>query len=226
MLGLMAAQPIRLAVANDYELVVAGLASMLAPFSEQVRVVELDAGVDVAQDVDVVLFDTFAQGEGDHLDLDDLVGSQAAGGAKVVVYSWADDPDVVERALGRGAAGYVHKGVGAGELVAAVEKVHDGGVVRPDGDLTTAAEDVPPGVAWPGQQVGLSPRESEVLALITRGLSNQEIADRAYLSINSVKTYIRTAYRKIGVTRRSQAVGWAMSNGFAPDRSRRVLEDN
>ena len=45
-----------------------------------------------------------------------------------------------------------------------------------------------------------------MLALITQGLSNQEIADRTYLSINSVKTYIRTAYRKIGVTRRSQAV--------------------
>ena len=49
-----------------------------------------------------------------------------------------------------------------------------------------------------------------MLALITQGLSNQEIAERSYLSINSVKTYIRTAYRKIGVSRRSQAVAWGM----------------
>ena len=59
-----------------------------------------------------------------------------------------------------------------------------------------------------GQDVGLSPRESTVLVLVTRGFSNQDIADELYLSINSVKTYIRSAYRKIDVsTRRSMA--WA-----------------
>ena len=61
-----------------------------------------------------------------------------------------------------------------------------------------------------------------MLALITQGLSNQEIAERSYLSINSVKTYIRTAYRKIGVTRRSLAVGWGLRNGFVPDRARSI----
>ena len=50
--------------------------------------------------------------------------------------------------------------------------------------------------------------------MIAAGMSNQEIADRSYLSINSVKTYIRTAYRKIGAQRRSQAVRWAIENGF------------
>ena len=70
---------------------------------------------------------------------------------------------------------------------------------------------------------GLTEREAEIIALIARGLSNQEIADLAYLSINSVKTYIRTAYRKMGVTRRSQAVRWALEHGFVPDHLR-VLE--
>lgn len=60
---------------------------------------------------------------------------------------------------------------------------------------------------------GLSDREEEVLALIVAGLSNREIAERAYISINSVKTYIRSAYRKIGVTSRSQAVAWGLRNG-------------
>ncbi len=45
---------------------------------------------------------------------------------------------------------------------------------------------------------GLTARESEVLALITQGLSNAQIADCTHLSINSVKTYIRSAYRRIG----------------------------
>lgn len=70
---------------------------------------------------------------------------------------------------------------------------------------------------WPRRDVGLSPREAEVLALITQGLTNLEIAERSYVSINSVKTYIRAAYRKIGVTSRSQAVRWGMQHGFEPD---------
>ena len=66
-------------------------------------------------------------------------------------------------------------------------------------------------------QSPLSARETQVVALIVQGLSNAEIAATAFLSINSVKTYIRTAYRKMGVTRRAQAVGWGMTHGFAPD---------
>ncbi len=56
----------------------------------------------------------------------------------------------------------------------------------------------------------LSAREVDVLELICQGLTNEEIAAQLYLSINSVKTYIRTLYRKIGVARRSQAVLWGL----------------
>ena len=45
-------------------------------------------------------------------------------------------------------------------------------------------------------------------------MSNQEIADTLFLSINSVKTYIRSTYRKLGVDNRAQAVAWALQNGF------------
>jgi DNA-binding NarL/FixJ family response regulator len=65
-----------------------------------------------------------------------------------------------------------------------------------------------------GGSVGLTPREVDVLTKITQGLSNQEIAEQSYLSINSVKTYIRSAYRRIGVTSRAQAVVWCVQNGF------------
>ena len=75
---------------------------------------------------------------------------------------------------------------------------------------------------WPGRPAGLSSREAEILALITQGLSNDEIAARAFISINSVKSYIRGAYRKINVTSRTQAVLWAVDNGFKPDTLRTV----
>ena len=70
------------------------------------------------------------------------------------------------------------------------------------------------GLDWPGRSEGLSDREAEIIALITQGKSNAEIAALTYLSINSVKTYIRTGYRKIGVSSRTQAVLWGIEHGF------------
>ena len=63
----------------------------------------------------------------------------------------------------------------------------------------------------------LTVRETEVLAHIAAGLSNREIADALFLSVNSVKTHIRTAYRKIGVSRRVEATRWAVQHGLEAD---------
>ncbi len=60
----------------------------------------------------------------------------------------------------------------------------------------------------------LSTREGEVLELICRGMSNLEIADALFVSVNSVKTYVRQIYQKIGVTRRAQAVAWGLAHGL------------
>ncbi len=60
----------------------------------------------------------------------------------------------------------------------------------------------------------LTTREDEILALIGAGLTNQEIAGQLFLSINSVKSHIRTLYQKIGTTRRSQAVAWGWARGY------------
>ncbi|MGY2702333.1 MULTISPECIES: LuxR C-terminal-related transcriptional regulator [unclassified Nocardioides] len=208
--------PIRVAIVNDYEIVVAGVAAMLAPHQDRVNVVELDAGVRVVSDVDVILYDTFGQIQGDGVDLEDLVhGSDA----RVVIFSWNIQAGLVRTALDRGASGYLSKGMSADEIVAGLEAVHTGETVTPRG--TAEPGDRIAG-EWPGRDRGLTARESEVLALITQGLSNQEIAERTYLSINSVKTYIRTAYRKIRVARRSQAVAWGMQHGFEPDRVRSI----
>jgi NarL family two-component system response regulator LiaR len=206
--------PLRIAIVNDYEIVVAGVAAMLAPHHERVAVVELDSSLPVISDVDVILYDTFGQVQGDGVDLEDLVHGTDA---RVVIFSWNLQPDLVERAITKGASGYVSKATPSEKVVEALEAVHAGKIVIPD---TEGTVDRGAKGDWPGKEAGLTAREAEVLALITQGLSNQEIADRSYLSINSVKTYIRTAYRKIGVTRRAQAVVWGMTNGFEPDRMR------
>lgn len=207
-------RPIRLAIVDDHAVVVAGVASFLA--AERIDVVETDASLPVISDVDIVLFDTFGQVEGDGIDLEDFVRDS---GARVVVYSWNLQPAMVEQAVAQGARGYLSKVLTGPEIVAALERVMAGDIVILTGDHETS---VGGSGDWPGRATGLSPREAEILALITQGLSNQEIANRAYLSINSVKTYIRAAYRKIGVTRRSQAVLWGVENGFRPDALRTV----
>ena len=103
----------------------------------------------------------------------------------------------------------------AEELADALERIHQG-------ETGVASSNYPPSVDidlgdWPGRGRGLSAREAEVVALITQGLGNEEIADRMYMSINTVKTYIRTAYRKMGVNSRSRAILWGVDNGFRPD---------
>ena len=203
-------RPLRVAIVNDYDLVVAGVAAMLAPHHERIAVVELDSNLPVVSDVDVILYDTFGQVQGDGVDLEDLVHGS---GARVVIFSWNTQPDLVERAIRKGAAGYLSKELSSEEVVGALEAVHEGKIVVPQ---PSRAPNHEAKGDWPGREVGLTAREAEVLALITQGFSNQEIAERSYLSINSVKTYIRTAYRKIGVTRRAQAVVWGMKHGFEP----------
>jgi NarL family two-component system response regulator LiaR len=196
-------RPIRVALSNDYELALLGLAQMLAGHPNKVQIVDLTTLPKMPHDADVILYDTFGRLPDRDDKLRKIVQENTA---KVIVYSWEDYPE--EAARHHGAAGYLHKGLNADELVAAVVAIHNGD--RPpegqgDGD---------PVLTWPGQVLGLSQRESEMLTYITRGLTNDEIARRSYLSINSVKTYIRTAYRKIGVRRRSQAVAWGYQNGF------------
>jgi DNA-binding NarL/FixJ family response regulator len=124
-------------------------------------------------------------------------------------------------AVAHGAAGYLFKGTSAQQLAAAVLAVARGerAVVEAAGSGLDPAGDARVDAAgdWPGRaEAGLSMREAEILSFIGLGMSNEEIAASCFLSINSVKTYIRTAYRKIGVTRRAQAVRWALENGLVP----------
>ena len=202
--------PIRLAIVDDYAVVVAGVASFLAGRSASTWS-RPGRRLPVITDVDIVLYDTFGQVQGKGIDLEDFVRDS---GAKVVIYSWNLRPELIERAIAEGASGYLSKVLTGPAIVEALERIMNGEVVILAGDHETS---VGGAGDWPGRSAGLSPREAEVIALITQGLSNQEIADRAYLSINSIKTYIRSAYRKIGVERRTQAVLWAVANGFVPD---------
>jgi len=199
-------EPIRVALSNDYEIALLGLAQMLARHPNRVRIVDLTTLSKMPHEADVILYDTFGRLPDEDEKLRRVVAENTA---KVVVYSSDDYPE--EAARRSGAAGYLHKSLSAEELVVAIVAIHDGHEPCP-----VEGGGSEPDVTWPGQSLGLSQRESEMLTYITRGLTNEEIARRAYLSVNTVKTYIRTAYRKIGVSSRAQAVAWGYRNGFQP----------
>lgn len=194
--------PVRTAIVEDHEIDVAGVSAVLGRFEDRIDLV--DFAPSERQDLDVILYGLREQNAGHDADLHLLLRDHSA---TVIVLGWGRDAPQVKWALSCGAHGRLSKTMSGEEIVTGLEQIHRGrdlGAVLPlDGHCH-------PGML----QVGLTPRELEVLTLITRGLTNQEIADQIYISINSVKTYVRTAYRKIGVARRSQAVSWGVQHGL------------
>ncbi|WP_253259497.1 response regulator transcription factor [Subtercola boreus] len=210
-----ATRPIRVALVDDYDVVLTGLAHMFDRYRDRVLVCEIDANAELSDEVDIVLYDSFAQPESDHQELSALVANPRA--SRVVVYTWNFQPELVDSAQRQGIHGYLSKTLPARDLVAAIESVHAGETVISDAPKRAGSA---LGLDWPGRHEGFTDRESEILALITQGKSNAEVATLTYLSGNTVKSYIRSIYRKIDVTSRTQAVLWGIAHGFAPDHHR------
>jgi DNA-binding NarL/FixJ family response regulator len=199
--------PIRVTLVNDYELVVAGLSAMLAPYSDRVVVVDTSVipnGEHPEGTADVTLFDTFGRAHLGFEALRRLIADERCG--RVVVYSTDDDPARIQTALALGASGFISKTATAAELVQAIEAVAAGEqAVLVSGRRTVDA-------GWPGQNWNLTARESEVLAMLTAGLRNREIADALYVSVDTVKTHLRHIYRKLETNTRARTVAKALSD--------------
>jgi DNA-binding NarL/FixJ family response regulator len=195
------APPIAVGVYDEPELIVSGVNAMLARSSPAADVVTVSHGADPTK-VDVVLCDPVGRA----IQIEEyLTGVAALTMAPVLVFTWSISPSSVRRSLAAGARGFLSKGATSDDLAAAVEIVARGETVTP---ATNGPVGTPAGVAE------LSTREAEVLDLICRGMSNLEIAEQLFVSVNSVKTYVRQIYQKIGAARRAQAVAWGLAHGF------------
>jgi two-component system, NarL family, response regulator LiaR len=202
--GASGGRPVRVAVVNDYQLVVSGVAAMLEPFRARVAVVELDVRTEPSSRVDVALYDTYGQSGLGFDRVRSMVDDGLVGA--VAVYTWSLSDAARAAAQRAGARGLIAKAVPAEELVRALEALARGDAVETGGFGRGR------GSAWPGGQWGLSSRESETLALLTTGLSNKAIAERLYVSENTVRTHLKAVYHKLGVTNRSQAVARALGD--------------
>ena len=203
---------IRVALVNDYDIVVQGLRAMLRRYEGRIEFVELSVDNHVDSYADIALYDSFASPRSSPQRSAAIADNSRVG--KAVLYSWEIGQSEIAEALARGVAGYISKTTPTHQMVETIEAIHRGDepVHNPPGRLQANYGD------WPGREEGLTQREAEILALITQGFSNEEIARHANITINSVKTYIRSCYRRIGVSRRAQAVLWGVQHGFLPDR--------
>lgn len=213
----MSPPPVRVAIIDDYDVVVHGTASILRPHIDLVRLVEVDTDGDLREKIDVALLDCFGQAEA-HAGIVAEVSEDPKVG-RVAVYTWNFAPTLVESAFERGASSYLSKGLPGAELAASLVATHHGERVVADVGAVGRPE---VGRRWPGRDLGITEREAEVLAHISQGKRTREIAEALYLSVNSIKTHTQHLYRKIGVTSRTEAALWGVDHGFRPDRDSRT----
>ncbi|MET0813266.1 MAG: response regulator transcription factor [Microbacterium sp.] len=194
----------RAVVVDDHPVFRKGLVALLA--ADGIDVVgEAENGL-VAVDVvaatapDVVLMD-LGMPELGGIDATERIAAEHPG-IRIIVITLFDDEQSVRAALAAGASGYVVKQAPPEQIVAAVRAAADGvlwigaGVPRPG-----FGPPAPDATAY----AGLTPRESAIADLLSRGLSNPVIAERLHLSVKTVANYVSIVLLKLGVEDRAAA---------------------
>ncbi|MDE0572408.1 response regulator transcription factor [Demequina sp. B12] len=222
---------IRVALVDDQAMVRVGLRMILEAEDDVVVCAEATDGEDAAAMVadhqpDVVLMDIRMPG------MDGLAATRevlsASPDARIVILTTFDDDEYVYEALRAGASGFLLKSADGDTLVDAVRVVAGGeALLAPEitrkvieqfaargGATAPAAIDPDTHVPSPEAIGDLSEREVEVLQLMARGMSNQEIAQELWVSATTVKTHVSHILTKLGVRDRVQAVVEAYDSGI------------
>ena len=230
---------IRLGLADDEPLFTAGLAMLLGAQPDMEVVWQAVDGHDALRrhtrdPVDVLLLDVQMPGLDGLATTGELVSRQAPG--RVVILTTFDTDGYVLGAIEAGAAGFLLKNTPPQDLIAAVRTVHSGdSVISPGptrrlltavrtgqvGAASSPGSGAPSDDASRGRSHGarsgpladLTQRERQILALVALGLTNQEICDREWLSMATVKTHVSHLLAKTGSRDRVQLVLLALRTG-------------
>ena len=202
---------IRVLVADDHPVVRGGIVALLAAAGDMDVVGQASDGlgaVRLAGELvpDVVLMDLRMPG----LDGDEATARILAAnpGTRIVILTTYESDASILTAIEAGASGYLLKAAPQDEILAGVRSVARGEVAL----APSIAAMLVQRVAKPS--IALSPRETEVLALVAQGQSNPEIARSLFLSEATVKTHLLHAFEKLGVSDRTRAVTKAMELGL------------
>jgi two-component system, NarL family, response regulator LiaR len=214
-------ETIRVALVNDYEIVLEGLRALLRPYEPEIKVVELDVEGNPQRAVDVTLFDTY----GEVQELPQRVRGLAADATNgaIVVFSFSDDAALAGTFLRAGAQGFISKALPAEQIVDGIRATARGErvmLIQASPHSTMSAE-----LQWPGRDARLTERESELLALLPTGMSNRELSERLHVSENTIKSHLRRLFSKLDVRNRAQAAALARTSILGESRSRSTAAD-
>ncbi|HEY7918435.1 MAG TPA: response regulator transcription factor [Streptosporangiaceae bacterium] len=215
--------PVRVLVADDHPVVRAGLRALLSAEPGLAVVAEAGSGEETVlmarqHQPDVVLMDLRMPGAGGLAAIRQLSADQP--GVRVVVLTTYDSDADILPAVEAGAAGYLLKDTPRDTLVGAIFAAARGEtVLAPSvaGRLVNRLRAAPDA---PAARETLSARETEVLVLAGRGLTNAQIGRELFVSEATVKTHLLRAYAKLGVSGRTAAVTRAMELGMLPSPGR------
>ena len=219
-------EPVRVLVVDDHTLFRRGIVTVLAN-QENISVVGeavngLEA-IDKAEELvpDVIVMD---------LNMPQCSGLEATQALQakmpqvsILVLTVSDNEADLFHAIKFGATGYILKNTEPEELVQAIHHIAQGGViVSPMMAAKLLTEFRSLGTDAMAKKTAeeednLSPREDEVLRLVSQGATNKEIADSLFISENTVKTHLRNIMDKLHLANRSQAAAYAVKRGLVPD---------
>jgi DNA-binding NarL/FixJ family response regulator len=211
---------IRVALADDHPVVLAGVKALLQSAAEVTLVGEATNGAEALHLIcelkpDVAVID---------LSLPDMSGLdlatrlvEACPEVRIIALTVHEDRAYVQPLIQAGARGYLLKRSAADDLVRAIRAVAAGGVYLDPAVAAKALADVKDGERELVTEEDLSPRERDVLRLTALGYSNKEIAIRLDVSVKTVETYKARASEKIGLRTRADIVRFAATKGWLAD---------
>jgi two-component system NarL family response regulator len=200
---------IRILVADDHPSVRDGLASILNAQPDLTVVAETGTGRATVEQFklcapDVLIVD-LRMPDGDGIQtIRELIALNPA--AKALVLTTYDTEEDIFNALEAGARGYILKDTTREEIVEAVRQIHAGNRFLPPAVASRLADRV--------IRPTLTPRELDVLRLVSRGRTNKEIAVAIFVSEETVKSHMKGLFQKLGVHDRAEAVGIALQRGL------------
>jgi DNA-binding NarL/FixJ family response regulator len=206
----MASMPtIRVLTVDDHPLIRAGLSAFLRTEAGIEVIAEASNGEEAIERYrdlrpDIVLMD-LSMPVMDGLSATRAIIDEFPEGRVIVLTTYDGDEDI-HRALEAGARGYLVKDMLVTEVMEVVRAVHQGRRVIPPTVAAKLAEHTP--------RIPLTPRETEVLALVAKGLSNGEVAGRIGRTEGTVKVHLKNILQKLGANDRTEAVTTALRRGF------------
>lgn len=216
-------ESIRVMIVDDHDMVRRGLSAILKIKADLQLVGQASNGreaVALCQEAqpDVILMD---------LMMPEMSGAEATRAIReqfphiqIIALTSFQEKEMVREALQAGAIGYLLKNVSAVDLAAAIREAHAGrSTLAPEAIQALIQADLP--TPFSGQalaeELGLTPRECEVLALMVEGLNNPEIAERLVISRSTAKAHVSNILSKLGVSNRAEAIALALQRGLPRD---------